>query len=413
MPSWPSVTIRADYTTPELQIPTDWTDLSSRNRGVNIHQGRSRLLAQTETGRATVRMNNLDRGLDPILHPEIKPGAHLQIQATKGIQTFDLFRGYVRSWGQEWPQKKDAVTPVQAEDAFSLLARYELAGDAIGSMGTGAHLDAVLALYGWPALNSEPPGETWWQLGLAGRSELGVTTFLGEQSSSFDIGTATIMATTLEGNLLTHLLNVAEKTEQGTFYAGPSGELVFKERIAIDAPSIGTWGDGPGELHYTELEMDYDDDELYNDIRVTRRGDSVAVTASDVPPNVAPRTLPLTDVLFSTVGQAQTLADDLLRRYQSAIYHPTKMVMRPPYDSPLWAATLGVELGSKITILRRPPGGGAAIDVDCLILGVTHDITPEFWEITWDLAPAELLLEGFWYLGLAGHSELGVTTILG
>ena len=162
-----------------------------------------------------------------------------------------------------------------------------------------------------------------------------------------------------------------------------------------------------------DRQQPHDDDELYNDIRVTRRGDSVPVTASEVPSDVAPRTLPLTDVLFSTVGQAQTLADNLLRRYQAAVYHPTKMVMRPPYDSPLWAATLGVELGSKITILRRPPGGGAAIDVDCLILGVTHDITPEFWEITWDLAPAEVLLEGYWYLGLAGHSELGISTVLG
>jgi hypothetical protein len=410
--AWPKPIVRADFTTPELQIPTDWTDLSSRVRGTNIHQGRSRLLGQTETGNATVLMNNLDRGLDPTLHPEVKPGVHLQIQTVVGTQTIDLFRGYVRSWGQEWPGKKDAITPVTAEDAFSLLARYELQGDAIGEMTTGDHLAAVLALYGWPAPGSIPPGSTWWRLGTVGFSELGTSTFLGEQAQQFDTGQATIMATTLEGNLLTHLLNVAEKTEGGTFYVGPSGDLIFKQRPSISEPSIGTWGDGEGEFHYTELMMDYDDDELYNDIRVTRRGDTVASMASDVPALTAPRTLPLTDVLFSTLGQAQDLADTLLSRYKQPMLHPMRMVMRPPYDSPLWLATLGVELGSKITVRRRPPGGGAMIELDCFILGVTLDITPSFWEITWDLAPAEEFIDGFWYLGVTGRSELGTTTVL-
>jgi len=412
VPAWPSLIVRADYTTPALQIPTDWTDLSgSRIRGVNIHQGRSRLLAQTETGRATVLMSNLDRVLDPTVHPEVKPGVHLQIQTVVGTQTIDLFRGYVRSLGQEWPGKKDAISPVTAEDAFSLLARYELQGDAIGEMTTGNHLAAVLALYGWPAPGSIPPGSTWWILGDAA-SLLGTNTFLGAQAQQFDTGHATIMATTLEGNLLTHLLNAAEKTEGGIFYVGPSGDLIFRERPSIADPAIGTWGDGPGELHYTDLGMDYDDDELYNDIRVTRRGDSIPSTASDVPANEAPRTLPLTDVLFSTVGQADDLALKLLNRYKQPILHPMRMVMRPPYDSLLWLATLGVELGSKITVRRRPPGGGDPIELDCFILGVTHDITPSFWEITWDLAPAEQLLDR-WYLGLVGHSELGTTTVLG
>ncbi len=52
------------------------------------------------------------------------------------------------------------------------------------------------------------------------------------------------------------------------------------------------------------------------------------------------------------------------------------------------------------------------IELDCLLLGVTHDITPSFWEITWDLAPAEPLLDA-WYLGHLGYSELGTHTVLG
>jgi hypothetical protein len=411
MSDWPKPVVRVDYTTPELEIPTDWTTLPSP-RHTNIHQGRSKLLGRTETGQATVQIGNLDRGLDPTLHPEVIPGVHLWIQTTIGTRTIDLFRGYVRSWGQGWPNKKDAVTPVQAEDAFTLLARYELTGDAISEMPTGEHIESVLAAYGWPVPGSIPPGTTWWRLGTVGASELGTTTFLGERTSFFDIGTATIMATNLTGNLLTHLLNVAEATERGTLYVGPSGDIVFKEKPSpFDSP-LGTWGDGPGELHYTELEMDHNDDELYNDIRLTRRGDSTPSMASDVPAKTAPRTLPITDTLFSTVGQQANMAAELLAKYKQPVYHPARMVMRPPYDSPLWLAVLGVELGSRITVRRRPPGGGDMIEVDSLVLGVTYDISPaDGWVITWDLAPAEPILDA-WYLGRAGHSELGTSTVL-
>lgn len=415
--AWPELVIRADYTTPALQIPTDWTvlhDSSDRTmRSVQIHQGRQRLLAQTEVGSATAVIDNRDRSLDPTLHPEVKPGVHLQIQAVLGSQTIDLFRGYVRSFGQAWVEEADATSEIVAEDAFSLLARYELESDAIGEMSTGDHLAAVLALYGWPAPGSIPSGTTWWLLGQVGASELGTNTILGEQAQQFDDGTATIMALTLEGNLLTHLLNVAERTEQGTFYAGPSGDLIFRERPPISEPSIGTWGDGSGELRYAELVMAYDDDEQYNDIRLTRRGDSVPSTASDVPTDMPPLTLAIEDTLFSTVGQQDAMATELLTRYKQPTLHPIQIIMRPPYESLLWLAVLGTELGSKITVRRRPPGGGDMIELDCLILGMTHDITPSSWQITWDLAPSEQLLEGYyWYLGQAGASELGTTTVL-
>jgi len=415
---WPEIVIRADYTTPELQIPTDWTvlhDSGNRTmRSVNIHQGRQRLLSQTEAGSATAVLDDRDRSLDPDLHPEVKPGIHLWIQAVVASQPIDLFRGFVRSATELWTDDVDAVSELAAEDAFALLGRYEMEGDAVAELGTGAHLEYVLGLYGWPGSGSIPPGTTWWLLGQVGASELGTTTFLGEQASFFDDGGSTIMATTLTGNLLAHLLNVAEVTERGTLYAGPSGDLIFNEKPSPFDPSIGTWGDlpGSGELRYVALSMRYDDEELFNDIRLTRRGDSTPTTASNVPANTAPRTYAKTDTLFSTIGQQQAMASELLAKYQQAVRYPAQMVMRPKHDSPLWLATLGVELGSRLTVRRRPPGGGDMIELDCLLLGVTHDITSDGWQITWDLAPAEPVLDA-WYLGRSGFSELGTTTTLG
>ena len=414
--AYPELLIAADYTTPPLVIPTDWTDLSDRaTETASVHQGRQRLLGRTETGSASAELANLDRGLDPTVNPEVKPGVHFRMQATRGGTTYDLFRGFARSWGQIWPQHVLAHVKVEAEDAFALMARYELEGESIAEMLSGDHLREVLTLYGWPPSGSIPVGKTWWRLGTVGFSELGTSTFLGESLNRIDDGTETIMALDLNGNLLDHLLNVAEQTEGGTLYMGPGGDVVFKPRPSPFDPSVATFGDIPGELRYVDLPLNYDDTELYNDVRLTRRGDSIPSVAKDqvaIDAGAPPRTLALSDLLFATTTQADEAAVRLLARHKEPILYPRRMVLHPGSNSPLWPVILGRELGERITVRRRPPGGGATIELDCLILGITYDVKPEDWTITWDLAPAEPVLDA-WYLGHPGFSELGTTTVLG
>ena len=446
--SFPVLKVEVDFHSPPLSIPTNWTDLSERIRGLGINQGRQRLLSRTEASGASVLLDNRDRFLDPTFvegaptsDPNIaidspttaidsstvvidaqlastntspvRPANHIRIQAVHNGATYDLFRGYVRGWPQSWPGYGfDNVSQVQAEDLFALLARYELEGQAIDEMGSGDHIAQVLSLYGWPLIGTIPPGKDWWQLGSAD-SKLGTNTYLGESLRFLEQGTAIIMATTLEGNLLDHLLNVAETTEGGLFYIAPSGEVTFTQRASIFAPSIGVWGDAQGEHRYVDLEMSYDDEEIFNDIRLNRRDDSTVYMASDETSvqNYGPRTLSVPDTLFSTAEAAQSKADELNSRLREPVPYPTRMVMRPRPDDPIWQTILGIKIGTKITVRRRP-GGGGLIDLDCLILGVNYTINPDAWEITWDLAPMQKIFQGYWYLGVSGRSELGDTTKL-
>jgi hypothetical protein len=404
--------VRADLTTPPRVIPTDWTDLSSRVRDpITIHQGRQRLLDRTEVGQASVPMDNRDGGLLPSVNPNVRPVNHLEIQAVRGGITTVLYRGFVKSWPQEWPGVVDSVSHVQAEDAFRLMARYELENQSIAEMASGAHIQSVLTTFGWPVAGSVPPGSTWWILGHAG-SQLGTNTYLGESLRFIDTGQSTIMGLVLTGNLLEHLLNVAETTEGGTFYVGPTGDLVFKQRPLPHDPPLGIWGDGPGELPYVDLALNNDDSQIYNDVRVSRRGDSAVATVKDTTSDglFGPRTLPISDTLFSTQAQATDRASMLLAKHKDPLQYPVRMVMRPKPDSPLWGYVLGTELGTRITVRRRPTGGGL-LETDCLILGITYEIS-DFWEITWDLAPAGQVLAGYWYVGISGSSELGTTTKL-
>ena len=119
-------------------------------------------------------------------------------------------------------------------------------------MQSGEHIRTVLTAYGWPEQADIPEGVTWWLLGQAGSSELGDTTILGESLSQIDDGLSTIMALGERagrgGNLLEHLLNVAETTEGGTFYVGRDGAVVFRERqVSGSRPDRDVGGRGRGE----------------------------------------------------------------------------------------------------------------------------------------------------------------------
>jgi hypothetical protein len=325
-----------------------------------------------------------------------------------------MFRGFIRSYPQTWPARKDALSVIECEDAFSLMARYELENQAIAEMPAGDHIAAVLTAFGWPESGTIPEGTTWWQLGKIGSSELGSTTFLGHSLRFFDEGRSTIMALNATGNMLEHLLNVAENTDRGTLYIGPSGDVVFKQKPLPHAPVLSVWGDGDGEHDYFDLSINFDDVLWYNDVRVTRRDDVTTYIAKDqesIDNGDGPRTLPITDTLFATSGAASNLASELLSTFDEPPVYPMRLVLRPKAESTIWPLILGMPLMSKIKVNRRPPGGGDMISLDCYVIGITYNIG-QFWEITWDLAAVVPLLDA-WYLGTPGFSELGVTTKLG
>ena len=125
-----------------------------------------------------------------------------------------------------------------------------------------------------------------------------------------------------------------------------------------------------------------------------------------------PRTFTQSDLLHSEFTATEERATEFATEHSLAMLYPRSIAMRPKPDSPLWAVILGVPLGTALTVRRRPPGGGGMIELHCRVIGVSYDITPDVWDITWDLAKAPRFVD-VWLLGQAGRSELGTTTALG
>jgi hypothetical protein len=134
--SSPTYTCEVAFSTASpLTDPGSWTDITPYLRGFDITRGRAHELTRTGAGTADIRLKNTDRRFDPVYasspyNPNVKPMKQIRIRATYAAVTYDLFRGFVEDWTQNWAGRPmgtgggDAECLVHAVDAFKLLS-YE------------------------------------------------------------------------------------------------------------------------------------------------------------------------------------------------------------------------------------------------------------------------------------------------
>lgn len=278
----------------------------------------------------------------------------------------------------------EALTPERIAE------HYAAKVDRFKEQASGAHVTAVLDAIGWPA-------------GLR----------------AVDAGNSTIQELEPSGSALDHLLKVCEDTEYGLLEITPAGVVSFSQRHDLWTGHISllaTFGDDPGtptEIPYADVQVTYDDKDLYTRVEVSRQG-GIEQMVEDVAAKAAygPRTLPRSGVLFATDNEARDMASYLLSRYKAPALRPRSLeLMAGPNDDTRLGHMLGRGMQDRIRLVRRPPGGGS-MSVNGLIEGIAHDVTPPFdFTTTFDLVPADSVKA--WILGDTTYSELGATTIPG
>jgi len=268
-----------------------------------------------------------------------------------------------------------------------IAAHYAAKIDTFVAQATGSHIGAILDAVGWP---------------------------VGERN--IDTGNSTIQETTPDGNALEWLLRVAEDSEYGLLSISGDGKISFHERHSLwkspHSISRATFGDDVGELPYSDLELTYDDTDLYSAVRVERENGipQVAVdpTAKE---RYGPRILPRTGLLINSDGEASDAANYLLSRYKTPGERPERLSVVGGNHDGLWVQILSRAVHhDRITIKRRPPGGGEGYGdvysetyggdpsiIDANIEGLSHSvITPNTWQTTWSLVPADQF--AFWQI---------------
>lgn len=361
-----------------------WTDVTDYVISGTIRRGTSQVttpIPAYEAGQLSLILDNSDRRFDPtnLDGPyvtnevtKVTPMRAIRVSAVWDDVTYPLFRGYIDMWDIAWADPSYSTATVTATDAFKVLANMQrTAGAGVGAgETTGARITRIL------------DGISW-------------STSL--RSISTTAGQITCSATTLADDPLQELLQVA-RTEIGDLYVDGSGKIVFRSRVDItqsnrSATSQATFGDDGtiAEMPYVGLGISNDDQTFFNEVKITRVDAGVEQTVSDSDSITLylTKTFESTDVIMDSDAQALTYAQWVLATASEPELRFDSLEIMPA-DSPgrLYPQAFGRELSDRITIVRRPPGGGHAITRDVYIRGIEHSFAPMSWRTSFTLQKA-------------------------
>lgn len=352
-------------------------------RRITITRGAQRVdspVIRYEAGTAEIVMDNADRRYDPenLDGPyvaggvsQVQPSRPVVISAAYAGIDYRLYTGFAEQWDLDWNGPNWAEVTVPCSDGFSILSQTERAAVALVGTGddTGARINRILDSAEWP-----------------------------DEDRIIATGDATLTGTTLEGPALEEMQQAAD-SEIGELYIDGSGNVVFRNRNAIfndprSTTSQATFGDDEdgGELGYAHngLRFSTDRETMYNRVIAQRDGGSIS-QADDGDSQGAYRikTWSKTDLVLEDDTQVMDYAAFILNLTKLPENRFTEIVILPLADPDnLFPEVLGREIGDRITIIRRPPGGGDPIERDVFIRGIKHEITVSNWITTWTLQSA-------------------------
>lgn len=397
--AWPTITVSIAFGDSPLTAlaSNTWVDVTAYVISFSTRRGRSDALSRIEAGTAQLVLDNADRRFDPTYsgspyYPNVVPMKKIRIRATYSAVTYDLYTGHVASWPPDWPGGLNATTTISCVDAFVFFASKKLNG-AYANEFCNWSIDTWLTNIGWPG---------------AGDREL--------YGAASQVQAGTFVNTPA----LQHFQNAAD-VESGLFFMGAGGKATFHNRyyrLTNSLVSLATFDDLAGAtLPYLRVSSSYDDSAIWNEVRITRTG-GVEQVATDTTSQAAyfartlTRTLPLL-----TDTEALSLAQYLIGVYALPIFRFTSITLDGLMDDALWPFILGLAISNRITIKQRPPPITTAIQADCYIESIAHEVESTadgtFWRVTFGLSSADALAgSSFWILQDATYGVLNSTTKL-
>lgn len=389
--------------------PADiWTDVTPYLKSWSFRIGSSRgdqPSQRYDAGTCTIVFNDGDRRFDPdnLSGPYVsggetllRPMCRVRITATWNGTDYPLYYGLADDFKTDYADRFWATCTLTATDAtkvFSAIDRTAVAAVGAGD-DSGARLNRILDGISWPAADRV-----------------------------ISTGNTHLQATTLDANVWAEMLLVQD-SEQGSLYIDRHGRPTFRSRQEMFTdPRITTsqalFGDNPtgypasGELPYLDVETSSPDDTLVNSVNAQMVGGTlqhVEDTASVA--RYLRKSLERTDLIVQTDAIALAWAQALLYQYSQPRRRFARITFhrpQPAAEAALWPVLLGARFADRITIRRRPAGGGSAIEKQCFIRGIEMSSDGAAWDSAFTLQDADRY--AFFTVGDANLGRVGYNAV--
>jgi hypothetical protein len=363
-----------------------WTDVTPYVRNWWTKRGSSdgdNPTLQYNPGVAAIEFNDQFRYFDPenLAGPFVSSGV-TQVEAMRRVRiravwngvTYPIFRGYADDFVPSYQGNTWTYTTVPATDGMVTLAgdRTALATPVGAGEDSGARVKRILDAANWPSTDRV-----------------------------IATGNTTLQATDMGGSPGSELQLVAD-TEHGEFYIDAQGRAVFRNRQAIitdtrSNTSQATFGDGgyaaTGEIPYADATQSTPGDTLVNSITATRVGGADQVVTDGLSVSrYGAKPYDRSDLIMQDDSVALQWAYWLSYQFSRPRRRFARLDFarpKPQVEDAFWPAMLGRDFGDRITVKRRPPGGGAAIVRDCFVRGIEHQSDGAAWTSSLILQGAE------------------------
>lgn len=214
-------------------------------------------------------------------------------------------------------------------------------------------------------------------------------------------------------------LQATVDTENGSHFIGRDGTPTFLARSARYGARTPAYTFGErvdlGEWPYEDCRTVFDSTHLGNKITVTQASTGQNFYAKDDASRQAYFPRPLTrTVNASSALECQDAADYLLSRYKQPLNRIVALQLHPSAYPALWPVCLGLEQGTRVRVMRRPPGL-AVTQIDCFVENLAWQ-----WDdkneavLVLQCSPADLApyaVFAAWHTTLNTAASSGATTI--
>jgi len=209
-------------------------------------------------------------------------------------------------------------------------------------------------------------------------------------------------------------IQTAADTEWGYLFADRAGKLTLLDRYFESTETTSknvqvTFSD-QADIAYNDLSFDYSGDDIINQAIVTTGSDVQALIGNTNSINSYSRRSQTVSTVLQTQAEAFSLAKFLIGSKPNVSYAASDFTVKPERKPAIYyPALLGLEIGHKVQIVRKPMGIGSNITFTGILNAVKHKITPSDWDIVLYAAPATQAT-GFFTLDV---SALDGTDVLG